>query len=194
MIEKCASVVSSWLLNKEVIREEERELYEYAVYSVLITIAPMLMAILFGIIMGGLYQSIILMIPFMTIRKYSGGYHAKNPIVCFLTSCLLLFLCISTSIYAEYNIQMFFLMLLSTLILIICSPIDSENRRLDQEEKQRYKIVTTTQTLFYMVVSLGLYAVNQSVYARCISIGMILSAGLQLPCLAKRCWKKRKNI
>lgn len=186
MIGRVAYIVSDWLIDREVIQKEDQELYEYAVYSLLITIAPLSMAMIFGIIMGVFWQSVILMIPFMTIRKYSGGYHAKNPTVCFVTSCLLLFLCIGASAFVEYNISVIFLMLMSVISLIINSPIDSENRRLEEIEKRRYRYVTVTQTLFYLSVSLGLYAINQPVYALCISIGIILSAGLQLPCLLRR--------
>lgn len=186
MIERCAYIVSDWLLDKEVIQKEDRELYEYAVYSLLITIVPLSMAMIFGSVMGVLGQSIILMIPFMTIRKYSGGYHAKNPTVCFVISCLLLFFCIRISIYVEYNILVIFLMLVSVVSLIANSPIDSENRQLEAIEKRRYKCVTMIQTLFYLSVSLGLYAANQPVYALCIAIGIILSAGLQFPCLVRQ--------
>lgn len=186
MLRRCAYIVSDWLLNRNVIQKEDRELYEYAVYSLLITIAPLSMAMIFGSVIGAFWQSIVLIIPFMTIRKYSGGYHAKNSITCFVISCLLLFLCISVSIYIEYNVSVILVMLISVMSLIVNSPIDSENRRLEEIEKRRCKLVIVIQTLFYLSVSLGLCVVNQHVYALYISIGIILSAGLQFPCLLKR--------
>lgn len=183
MIGKCAYMVSDWLLSREVIQKEDQELYEYAVYSLLITIAPLAMSIIFGIIMGVFWQSIVLMIPFMTIRKYSGGYHAKKASVCFAISCLVLFCFISVSAYVEYNSSVaFILILVSVISLIVNSPIDSENRRLSEIEKRRYKRIVMVQTLVYLSIFLGLCVINQPIYALCISIGMILAAGLQFPC------------
>lgn len=186
MIGKCSCIISNWLFKVGVIQEEDRELYEYAAYSLMITLSPVFMAMLFGGLVGAVLESIILIIPFMVIRKYSGGYHAKNSKVCFLESSLILILCISGSVYLEYDILHILTLLVSTLSLIICSPIDSDNRRLEEFEKRIYKRQTAKITLIFLIISLGLYIAQQSRYAICVSIGVILSAGLQLPCVITR--------
>lgn len=186
MIYKCASVISNWLLGAGVIQAEDKELYEYAAYSVLITMSPMILAIIFGGIMGSLCQSIVLIVPFMIIRKFSGGYHAKNPMLCFVISCLLLVLCIIISNKAEYGVVTVSTLLISSISLILFSPIDSENRRLEQIEKHRYQLFTAILTILFSVLSVGLYYMKQPTYAVCISIGIILSAVLQIPCMITR--------
>ena len=52
MIEKCANTIADWLINCEVVKETDKELYSYAVYSILLSLSPLLLAIGFGIGMG----------------------------------------------------------------------------------------------------------------------------------------------
>ena len=52
MMEKCAGVVTDWLIRCEVVKETDKELYQYAVYSILLSLSPLLLAAGFGICMG----------------------------------------------------------------------------------------------------------------------------------------------
>ena len=45
MIEKCANTIADWLINCEVVKETDKELYSYAVYSILLSLSPLLLAI-----------------------------------------------------------------------------------------------------------------------------------------------------
>ena len=44
MIEKCANTIADWLINCEVVKETDKELYSYAVYSILLSLSPLLLA------------------------------------------------------------------------------------------------------------------------------------------------------
>ena len=41
MIEKSTVKIADWLIRCQVITEEDRELYEYAIYSIFLTISPL---------------------------------------------------------------------------------------------------------------------------------------------------------
>ena len=97
MIAWCARGITGWLIRCGAVRESDRELYVYAAYSFLITVSPLFLTILIGTLLGKTWQSIVLILPFLLIRKFSGGVHAKHAIVCFICSCLLLLLCIELS-------------------------------------------------------------------------------------------------
>ena len=70
--------------------------------------------------------------------------------------------------------------------ITITSPIDNENRVLSQEEHCCYKRVTAVIAVVFLTITVLLYMCNMEKYSVCISIGMILSAGLQLPCICKK--------
>ncbi len=62
-MQKYAGTIITWLICQQAIQEQDRELYTYA-----------------------LYNMVLLIIPFMMLRKFSGGFHAKTPLRCMAIS------------------------------------------------------------------------------------------------------------
>lgn len=87
-MKQLAGIMVSWLIRHEAIEKNQRELYEYAVHCLFLEMMPMLYAVIIGGIMGELSRSMVLVLPFMIIRKYSGGFHARSEWTCLLSSCL----------------------------------------------------------------------------------------------------------
>lgn len=177
-MQKCAEAVAVWLVRCQVIEEQEKELYCYAMESFVMFWSPMILALLLGTIMGRVKEGILVIIPFMMIRKFSGGYHAKNLWICLTCSSLLLFLCILISCSLSANTVLMLATLAASLNLIIFSPIDHENKVLSIKERKVYQNVTGILTCsLYGVVMIMKYngLRNEAV---CISVGILLTAGL----------------
>lgn len=193
MTEKCATIIADWLVRCSAAEDADRELYHYAVYSIFLTLAPLMLAIGFGICMGCVGQSVMIIIPFTIIRKFSGGYHANHSWTCFFWSCLLLFLCITMSFRVRCDWTLAIITAMAAVSLICFSPIDNENRRLDQNECHSYKRITGVLVIAFCGLDALLYALGLSIYSGCISIGIMLSAGLQLPCVFMKLIKNHRK-
>lgn len=183
MIEKSTVKIADWLIRCQVITEEDRELYEYAIYSIFLTISPLFLAIAFGYLFDAVWQSVLIILPFVVVRKFSGGYHAKKASICLISSSLLLVLCIILSFYVECNLLLLFIAILSAVSLMHFSPIESENRLLSRDEQVYYKKITAIIVISFVIVDLLLFLFRVYPCVVCISIGLILSAGLQYPCI-----------
>lgn len=183
MIEKSTVKIADWLIRCQVITEEDRELYEYAIYSIFLTISPLFLAIVFGYLFDAVWQSVLIILPFVVVRKFSGGYHAKKASICLISSSLLLVLCIILSFYVECNLLLLFIAILSAVSLMHFSPIESENRLLSRDEQVYYKKITAIIVISFVIVDLLLFLFRVYPCVVCISIGLILSAGLQYPCI-----------
>lgn len=183
MIEKSTVKIADWLIRCQVITEEDRELYEYAIYSIFLTISPLFLAIVFGYLFDAVWQSVLIILPFVVVRKFSGGYHAKKASICLISSSLLLVLCIILSFYVECNLLLLFIAILSAVSLMHFSPIESENRLLSRNEQVYYKKITAIIVISFVIVDLLLFLFRVYPCVVCISIGLILSAGLQYPCI-----------
>ena len=85
----CTDKVTDWMIRCKVINESEKELYQYALYSAILQIIPLLLAAGIGFCFGSMRCGIIMILPFMILRKYSGGFHAKRLEFCLLGSSLL---------------------------------------------------------------------------------------------------------
>lgn len=140
MISSAANNITNYLICKKVIKDDDREIYQYGfeqVFSSLLNIATML---LLGIILGKIYQSLVLILSFMALRSYSGGYHANTPLHCYLLTVM--------SISAALSIMKFItidrficlgLLVLSSVVILLLSPIGSKNKPLDEIEKIIYR-------------------------------------------------------
>lgn len=192
MIEKCAVGITNWLIQSELKKESERELYEYAVYSVLLTMSPIFLAITVGFLFGCIWRSVLIILPFVAIRKFSGGYHAKRAVTCFVSSSLLLILCIILSFYIQCGWILMSFSAGATASLVCFSPIDNVNRLLNQEEKARYKKSTMLIAVLFLIIDLLLFIFHVYMGVVCISIGIIMSASLQFPVLFRRNKRNQK--
>lgn len=192
-MEKCTDAVVHWMLKSRVIDEEEEELYNYAVYSFFLLIAPIVLAGGIGLCVGSVKHGVALILPFIVLRKFSGGYHAKNLHTCIWKSSLLLLLCIVLSMHLKCDWKLAIATLIASVSLIVFSPIDSENRRLDADEKRRYKKAAVFCVIFFVLLNITLFFLEKYIYTICFSVGIILTAGLQAPCIVKRICESTKN-
>lgn len=193
MITNCAKALSVWLHKSGAISEDDRELYEYAAYVFLITVLPLLLVVIIGIVTGMLENGVLFIIPFLLLRKFSGGFHTKHIGTCFLLSVCVLSLCMFFIEYCEHNIIMDLSTIGAMISLIALSPVDSENRHLNVKEQKRYRIIVRYIVCFWGIVYFALCAVGKDRNAVCISFGLMLTASLQILCLLQRFAKKRKE-
>lgn len=185
MIRNCAGRIVEWLIGCNTIGNEDRELYEYAVYSLFLWVVPLFFAVITGVCLGKVEQSITIVVPFMLTRKFSGGVHAKYPWVCFICSCTLLGICTYLSGYLIYSWKIALITAAAVVWLGYFSPIEHENKRLDGNERKLYKKITIMITSISWCVEVVLYLLDQGEYAICISLGILLTAGLQWPVITK---------
>lgn len=176
-----AGHITTWLIRHSSIKENDRSLYEYAIYCLFLTVCPLLMVILNGFIMGLVKESILFILPFMVIRKYSGGFHMKHAWTCFICSYTVLFLCIFVTARIRCSIFLNLLVLGATVSLIAYSPIDCDNHQLDLTEKQIYKKTIIWISILFLSIYGTLLFFGLGDYAKWIGAGLILPAISQIP-------------
>ena len=183
MIEKLSDKLADWLISNGVIDKEDKELYSFAAYSAVLFVSPVFIALAFGICLNKIPQCLMIIMPLMLIRKFSGGYHAKSLRTCLICSILLFYLCIFLTNYIASSIWLIIVTILATISLSYFSPIENNNRKLEAGEKKEYKKVTTVMSFICLVISIGLKSLHMDSYHVCMSLGILLTAGLQIPCI-----------
>lgn len=179
----CAKKLTQWLIENEAIEEADKELYEYALYSIGIIISPLVIVLIFGLWLGVSIEGVTMVLPFMCIRKYSGGYHAKNAKNCFISSCILLMVCLWLVTHIRYGAWLSILVLISECSIAYFSPVDSENRRLEEDEIRDCKKKSVLVSGVFVFLHIVFLILELEILAVSISVGLILSAVLQLPAI-----------
>lgn len=189
MIQIISSGIVKWLLKAGAISQDDKELYEYAAYSLLFSFIPLVLVMVISAILGMLPQGVTFIIPFLLLRKFSGGYHLESPGICFCVSImviLIFLLAIKYMIWANAHLYCIPAVILAAVQLIAFSPIDSEARKLSQKELKAFRIIVRTITVVTVcVVAMTICTENQWISV-CVSAGLVLTACLQWPCLPEK--------
>lgn len=141
MISKLSKIIVSKLSDSQVISYEDKDLYIYGYFILLSHLYFFVFTIIIGLIFNILPESILFYLSFTLIRSYAGGIHAKTELICMictsvsiLLSMVAIKLCYMFSIYTLLTI----LMSVATFVIIIFSPLDTKEKRLDEYEKKTY--------------------------------------------------------
>ena len=193
MIQKIATTISTWLSNSNAISKEDTELYEYAAYSLVFGMLPVFLVTLYGLFMGILLEGILMIIPFMLLRKFCGGYHLSSPKICFFVSSAVIILSlilIKLVLKGENTLPISIAVGSSVSIICIFSPIDSEARKLTHKEIKIFGTVARILAILFALVYYSLIGLKKIPIAVPIGVGITLPALLQIPCFI---FKFRKN-
>lgn len=91
---------------------------------------------------------------FIILRKFTGGLHAKKYINCLFSSIILTTLSLSVIKLLQnnnYKIVFIFFTVTSLFLIIILSPIESENKPLTSKEKKIYKFIVCVMSLIILL-------------------------------------------
>lgn len=180
MLEKITDKIVSWLLLRGGIEQGYEELYKYAVISGFMAMFPVIVAVVFGTLIGCIDETIVFIIPFMIIRKFSGGYHTKKLWTCLIFSVSVIMIFILMAHYIMKISVVVIGMFISIVCLIIFSPVDTENYRLSESERKDFHKIVVVLVMGCIVIEVLLLLMSQVRYFCCVSFGVILAAVLQL--------------
>lgn len=172
-------MIVNWLIANGSIDEKERELYEYAAYSLQILVVPVLYAFVVGGVLDEWGITFCFVFVFAIVRKFSGGFHAKTELQCTIFSVILIFSGVNLVKKLEIGMELGIAFFSSVIFLLKYSPVDSENRKLDLDEKKaNHKKVVIIQLLAGIGASI-LWRLNFDGYAKSIMIANIFAMLLQ---------------
>lgn len=186
MISALSSALAEWLSKENVIPENDRSLFAYAVYSLLFGLLPILIALILGLFFDMVCEGIVLIVPFIIIRKFSGGKHVKSPVTCLILSSSLLAITFG-AIQFTFNSGCVSILtisvLLSVLVICILSPVDSSERELTPRQARFFGTIARLLSVLFCGMYLLFITVNRLDIAIPLGMGILLPALLQLPCL-----------
>lgn len=189
MIRIISEAIAKWLESEGTVACNECTLFQYAAYSFLFGMLPIGIALIWGIYFGMIREGIVLMIPYMLLRKFSGGFHLKSSGLCLvITTCVLAFsmrlskYIASTRSTGILSIFVF----LSVLSLCIFSPIENQARKLTDKERNVFGKIARSLALLSFALYIFISASGSIYYASAFGVGILLVSLLQIPCVIGR--------
>ena len=184
MIKLISSKVAR-ILCKDEKHTDNYELYEYAIYIILSSAFHMATVIVLGLVFNLLTESLVFYLSFIVIRKFAGGYHAKTPVRCYLFSFSsnIIILCLVKWLSSINTLFIFIFIifeLLCVVLILLISPLDTENNPLTGQEKKMYRMLTSIITILIFIISLLCFFKGYRNIGSSMICGVVMSALLLL--------------
>lgn len=169
------------LINNNIIKKEDAEIYSYGFKEMIFIILNLITTLFIGALFNKVFEIILFMIMYIAIRVYSGGYHARTKLKCYMFSILMLTsVCYILKInLLQSNFLVVILAIISSILILFLAPVEDENKPLDEIEIKIYtKRTIRNLIIVFSVLSITLIF-NKINLSACICIS-ILCNGLVL--------------
>lgn len=156
MFEKTSKMITHKLKENNIITSEQYEICQFGVQQGLTIILNIITTIIIGIVLGMLWQAVVFMVLYIPLRSNAGGYHARNAVLCYVYSVLLMItvlLAIKHLLIPRFICIIAFL--ISCMIILFLAPVEDYNKPLDSIEQKVYKkrtmIIIAIESLLFLI-------------------------------------------
>lgn len=192
MIYEFSNKISSKLIDKKIIKEDDKEVYTYGFEIIISSLLILAGMIIIGIIFKCLLKVIVFILFFCSLRIQAGGYHAKSHLKCFtyfLLSCFTAIIISHLLLDFDKNLIIIILVLIESCIIIITyAPVDTINKPLCNSEKDTYKkksmITVILQAIIILTMSIFFNSLEQ--YYMVAAIAAFMESLTVLPIINKK--------
>jgi accessory gene regulator B len=171
--------ITDALIESGAVAENQRKLYHYCVTGVLEIGINLIITLTIGLLMGKLIETLLFLLIMIPLRRTAGGYHSDSSRACFIISILLYITTIlSAGFLADslHHIHSAWIFAVATTIILILSPVDSKNKRLDDSEKKRFRKQSFLLVLLFSIGFAVLFLLGSVSFCYLISCSMTMIA------------------
>lgn len=184
LINYLSDIITDFFIENKIIADNERAIYKYGTEVTISTLIGILIILSVGFAIRNILDSVIFLLCFITVRVYSGGYHADTYVRCNLIfvsvfiSTILLKHIIPNQFGFEINI---ILLICAFIIIVVFSPIENKHKPFNKIETRRYRKISIIMSLGWIavVITLLFFGINilDSVAITMVSIAILMIAG-----------------
>ena len=180
MYKEIAVSATNLFINKGIIDESKRAVYQYGFEVLFSTLVYSFIFVATALISQTLIQSIIFWFGFFAIRKTSGGYHCDTYFSChllFLINHLLFIAVIKTIPFSFISTLSIILFVLSYILIFVFAPVENYNKPFIKTERKRFrKISIVYANILLLFCVTNTFVLHLDTIATCLSIGSFSAA------------------
>lgn len=157
MFHKISERIIAYAVKNDMLDKDKTEEYIYGLEISLSVLSSYISVSIIGLLMGMLWQSVLYLFVFVTVRRFAGGFHFNSQLICYLSMCIICPIVLLIIKYTENSVMLYsIIMAISTLVLLIVSPVPAIEKPLDEKEKIVYgsiaRIIITVIAVIYAVL------------------------------------------
>lgn len=144
--------LTDYLIQKEYIPSEEREIYKYGFDIVFYTIWSTLLLLIIGLLLKQFLATVIIVLLFYTFQSFGGGYHADSHLKCLLTMIFGLLIGLSFAYLQESTTVLLIITGISTIVLLMIPLTIHPNKSFLEPKRKPLTIRSIIMTLAALVL------------------------------------------
>ena len=156
------------MLNNNIIREDDREIYRYGLRTLKLKLISYMSAMIIAVLLGRLSYFAVILVSFMSVRKYAGGFHEDTAVKCFVVSQILfIILEVGSKYIVRYDIGVMtavILGIIGTVLIMKNAPVESVHHRLSDKQKCKYRKIALISCCVWNLIILGLFFLKEYEY------------------------------
>lgn len=169
--------ILEWLYAQGYINESNDKIIELGLQRMKSTFTSIAFSAIVSWLMGDVIVGLLFELTYIPIRIYAGGYHASSKKRCECLSYGSLLLYMTLIFYVPVNVEiMHVLLIFYGGIILLLSPVESPNKRLNGVEKKVYR----RKSIIYLVIAVFVYAlmlkIGKELYAKTVMYSICLVA------------------
>ncbi len=141
MEDKLAQYITDFLVEQKIIEKDDVDVYLYGLELILSFIINTLIILILGIILHRVDVTIVFLLIFISLRRFTGGYHAQTRFRCKISIIITHLIVMIFSVFYDIGlIECMFLGILSFILIIRYGPIENIYKPLTYEIRKKNKI------------------------------------------------------
>lgn len=180
MLERLSEKFAGKLVSAGIISEADTDVYVYGFFQAVMLLLNVVTTLLLGMIFQLLIPCILLNLAYIPIRINAGGHHADSPFKCYIHSTIMIAVLLSVikwvPIHPAVSIA---LLVISSVVIWIFAPVETENNPLDEVEQHIYRKRTRIILIIEIVIILLCLIFSKNQTAATIVLGLF-TEGLML--------------
>lgn len=137
---KAAKILTTYIMKKDMIKQEECELYEFGFQAALEKGLYIIISLFIAAQLHMIIEGLLFFLVFIPLRSYAGGLHLKHYYACLVLSCLTFLFVLLAGKYAAnlFGLSIIPVGILANFVWLL-HPIDCRNRMEDENEEKYFK-------------------------------------------------------
>lgn len=182
MMENWVNHLVENMIKEQIIKETEKENYIYTITCLTESVVVIGSILLISFFLGNMISTIGFLVFFFSLRKRTGGYHAKTFFRCYLATLitygLVVILCQRVSFYNRIH---WLLLILAGMVIVIIGSVNHPNIHWEKDEFREAKKAARWLLLLELCILAFLKYLNaDAILIRYLSTAVILCGTLLL--------------
>lgn len=188
----CADFCAEKLIQHTNIPSSHKPVFRYGIELTISTLSSILSVLFLSLLLNATIETIVFLIAYMSLRIWSGGYHAKTYARCFLSTNLtyLAVYVISRILLTLESVwPPFILLFAANIVIFTWAPVKNKNHPLSEKRYQQNKKIARIQLFVYNLVFVVFFIfLNKLIFIFSVS-GAAVAALMIIPMLKQ--WREK---